>query len=757
MNEIAAETYTEKRNGFFRSDLFVMLCIYFAVLAIHMLLAQSATIFNLTPDEYCVPAIAAYINGYDWSGTVSLGGYYGYFQGLFYAPIFNLTDDTYLRYDLMIGVNSIIISFAPVIAYYLSRRAFHIKKAAAILFSLICGMYPCYMLLTKYTWNETMCDIIPWIFLLLVYKSLNCKSTAAKQALSVVGALTLIAGYATHGRMLALLAGGIILVIIAFLVMKKKVFCFAGFLSGLVIGFVADLLLKAHFQNALWLVGEGGAPTNTIENTVSRIFSADGEIIANFFKTLTGHFFYFISSTWGMGAIAMVMIISCSVMYFRKKYNSSKQPDTNTAEYLSENDAVLTIFVLLTMAATFVVSVAFKCTSPHIDARADTLIYGRYTECFYPLAIFATLLLIYRGRMTLIHMLCSLCSAALINIMTMLFVVPAVTGATRMTSAMIMGIAPLRYGEKMKALPTEESFVKIIITIMSILFVLLFIQFIKHKKTLHYAPVAISLSALLVFSNVYCYVNYNIPQGKNAMNGAKYMSEATAMISGSGLDTVCCYKVTAERYIKGQFLLSEAKVTVAKSMTALCERDERPHFIIADNEDNLNMWIEDVYLVGSINNKMHLYACTEEAIAWAQSQNYPLSDNGSITYSGAEIPGNSRVIRGDQHCECPMNTSVYTNKMTFCKAGEYILSINGDDLNSKDINIDISNSEYAIKSNIIEQTDNAITVGFTIQEQTEGVVITVDNTGAQALIIDNVQIGYAEDTALYQMAPDIIL
>ena len=339
----------------------------------------------------------------------------------------------------------------------------------------------------------------------------------------------------------------------------------------------------------------------------------------------------------------------------------------------------------------------------------------------------------------------------------MLFVVPTVTDATRMTSAMIMGIAPLRYGEKMKALPTEESFVKIIITIMSILFVLLFIQFIKHKKILHYAPIAISLSALLIFSNIYCYVNYNIPQGKNAMNGAKYMSEATAMISDSGLDKVCCYKITAERYIKGQFLLPEAEITVAKSMTALCERDERPHFIISDNEDNLNMWIDDVYLMGSINNKMHLYACTEEAIAWAQSNGYSLSANGSITYSGAEIPGSSRVIRDDQHCECPTNSSVYTNKITFCKAGEYILSINGTGLDINGIKIDISNSEYAIPNRIIEQTDNTITVSFSIQEQTEGVVITVDNTNAQVLIIDNVQISYAKDPTLYQIAPDIIL
>ena len=81
--------------GLLKSDAFIMLVIYSAALTLHMLITGAATIFNLTPDEYSVTAIAAYINGLDWSPTVSTGGYYGYFQSLFYVPVFWITDDPY--------------------------------------------------------------------------------------------------------------------------------------------------------------------------------------------------------------------------------------------------------------------------------------------------------------------------------------------------------------------------------------------------------------------------------------------------------------------------------------------------------------------------------------------------------------------------------------------------------------------------------------------------------------------------------------
>lgn len=733
-----------------KSDRIMMICIYVGTLLLHSLMAQCATIFNLTPDEYSVSAIAAYMNGYDWSSTVSLSGYYGYLQGLMYTPVFAITDDPYLRYDLMLGINSLIVSFIPVIAYYLSRSAFSLKKGESTAFSLICGLYPCYMLLTKYTWNESLCDIMPWLFILVAFKALQ-SSGAKKQILSVLGAIVLVAGYAAHGRMLALLTGGIAVTLIAFFAMKKKIFGFAAFFSGLCLSFIADILAKDYFQNALWLLDEtGGSPTNTVEDSLARIFTSDGDFFVNFLKTLIGHFFYFISSTWGFGAICIVMITGAVFMYFRRRV----KPSADGADYISDNEAILAVFTLISTAAVFVISILFKCTSEHLQARCDTLIYGRYIEVFAPIALYVTLILIKRGRFSIYYALAALCSAAVINTLTMLFVVPTVTGGTRMTSAMIMGLAPLRYGEKMKSLPDETSFFKIIITVMVVLLAILIMRFLLRGGK-HILPcLCIPLSVMLIYSNIYCYVNYTAVQSQNAITGAKHMQQALDMVDGSGLNTVCCYSIASERYIKGQFLLPEGEFIIAKNITALQELDKRPHFIIADREDNLHAWVEGVFLVGSINNNMQLYACTSEACDWAVSQGYPLSGNGSIYYPGEQLPASDNTVRGTDYTKVPGGAHVYTNYLTLFRKGTYRITITGTgvELGNSTITITSSKGEYTHDFTITRQRDGVLEIEFEATQQLEGVRIDLSNSSSEPVIIRSLEITRGADVPMYGLA-----
>ena len=133
----------------FLSDWFLMLALYVVTLAIHVLMTQVATMFNLAPDEYAVTAVAAWFNGYDWSQTVSAGGYYGYFQSLFYIPVFWFVDDPMLQYRVMILINGVLMSFAPVIVYFLARKWFGVRKLSSVFMAIVCGMYPAYLLLTK--------------------------------------------------------------------------------------------------------------------------------------------------------------------------------------------------------------------------------------------------------------------------------------------------------------------------------------------------------------------------------------------------------------------------------------------------------------------------------------------------------------------------------------------------------------------------------------------------------------------------------
>lgn len=571
-----------KRASVLLTDGFLMLALYIVALVIHVLMTQVTTMFNLTPDEYAVTGVAAWANGYDWSATVSAGGYYGYFQSLFYIPVFRLVSDPMTQYRVMILINGFIMSFVPVIAYFLSRKWFGVRKLSSVFIAVICGMYPSYLLLTKYTWNETMCCFLPWVFALLMYLSLkshkdtshSVRAVFMQQLWAVLAGFVLIAAYASHGRMLALTAAGVVLELIVLITMRRRLFSLVGFFTSTVGFFLVDKFVKKFIQAGLWLSEtKSKASVNTIENMLGRISNIDGEKLAHFPQTLFGHFFYFLSSTWGFGAICIVLIFSGIIMYHvtakRAKDSGVNISSGKVQTYVSPSLAIFCWYALLCMGAIFVVSVMFKSTSTVYDTRADTAIFGRYIETFFPIAIFPSLIMIYRRRFTIRHCFAALLTGAFICLMTELFTVSAVVGDGETTKsivgAMILGIGPLRIGEGLKDTFTEATFVKIIAVVMLILLAVVIVRLVKKKEDSLFNFIAIPLGALLIYSTLYGFDSYTMVQGKNASYGAQYVTEALSMIEDCPYNDVLCFSMKGERYSKAQFLYPDMKLRLASN------------------------------------------------------------------------------------------------------------------------------------------------------------------------------------------------
>ena len=382
-----------------------------------------------------------------------------------------------------------------------------------------------------------------------MYKSLRshkdaphtAKAVFMQQLWAVLAGLTLIAAYASHGRMLALTAAGVVLELIVLITMKRRLFSLVGFFTSCAGGFVIDKFLKHYIQAELWLSGtKEKASVNTIENMFSRISNIDAEKLEHFPQTLFGHFFYFISSTWGFGAVCIVLIFSGIVMYYvsrRRIRNSDEAPVTAEGKpqtYIGTSLAIFCWYALLAMGAIFVVSVAFKATSSVYDTRADTAIFGRYIETFFPIAIFPALIMIYRRRFTAKHCFGALLVASFVFVMTEMFTVSAVVGdgstTKNIVGAMILGIAPLRIGEGLKDTITETTFLKIIGVVMLLLLALVIARLIKKRGESLFNIVTIPLGALLIYTTLYGFDNYTVVQGKNAQYGANYVTQALSMI-----------------------------------------------------------------------------------------------------------------------------------------------------------------------------------------------------------------------------------
>lgn len=747
--------------GFLKSDAFIMTVIYAAALALHVLITGAATIFNLTPDEYSVTAIAAYMNGLDWSPTVSTGGYYGYFQSLFYVPVFWATDDPYLRYRLMLVINGVLMSFVPVIAYWLSRRAFDVRRIAAAVFSLICGLYPSYMLLTNFTWNETMCCLLPWVFLLLLYKAYDCENIIKKQTLSCLGGLTLAAAYAAHGRMLALVAAGIVLELVVFFTMKRtRLFCFSGFFGGAVVGLFVDKLLKQFFQDALWNVGSGrNAPINTIEKMLPQLFGEDGRFsITRFFQTLIGHFFYFFSSTWGFGAICTVMIIAAVVLYYRRRNRTpvtleNGNTDPKTIPYIGDKAAVLCWFSLLLMGAAFAVSVLFKCTSSSFDRRMDTTIYGRYTEAFYPAAILCTLVLIYKGKLSRWQAITALGLNAAAMALTQILTVPIVTNSETFVSAMVLGLAPMRYGEGLKELYTQTTFLKIYVTVLAASALWTAFGLIKRLGKFHWVAFCVPLAGLLIYSGTFGYLKYTVPQAKNAKRGADIMTAAVDKLDGQ-FGEITLFAMPRDRYVKTQFLYPEITVKVASTVSAYRKPENKSEIVLANIEETPELWFDELRPVGSLGNAVHIYAATENACEWALSKGYRLGESGMIVYTPAELKTTSTAVKTgyDEHADLdranegenvtltlPKGAAAYTN-YTNLQKGTYAFTVYGEDVSGGTVTLYADKGKTGLPFEILADKAEECCAAVTVDKKTENVRFTFTNTSGEPINIEKLVI-----------------
>lgn len=756
-----------KLFGFPKSDAAIMTALYAAALILHILITGAATIFNLTPDEYSVTAIAAYLNGLDWSSTVSAGGYYGYFQSLFYVPVFQITGDPYLRYRLMLIINGVLMSFIPVIAYWLSRRVFEIKKPAAAVFSLICGLYPSYMLLTNFTWNETMCCLLPWVFLWILYKAYDCRNTIKKQALSCLGGLTAVAAYAAHGRMLSLVAAGIVLEIIVFLTIREpsrssdehspkrsRIFCFSGFLLGTIAGLLVDKMLKRYFQSVLWKVGgDKSAPINTIEKMTSQLFGENGNFsIVRFFQTLIGHFFYFFSSTWGFGAVCVILVIASLIIYYRRRNGASfREREKEGAKVLpniGDKTAILCWFVLLVMGAAFAVSVLFKCTSSSFDKRMDTTIYGRYTESFYPLAILCTLVLIYKIGISRLQAISAFVLNAVVTVLTQIFTVPIVTNSETFVSAMVLGLTPMRYGEGLRDLYTQTTFLKIYITVFAASVLWLAIAFIGKLKRFRAYVFCIPLAVVMIYSGTIGYATYTVPQAKNAKRGADIMTAAVDKLNGD-FNEITLFAMPRDRYVKTQFLYPEMKIKIASSVSAYRKLENKPEILLASAEETPELWFDELRLIGTLGDTVHIYAASESARSWAKNNGYPLGESGMIVYTPAELKtgSNAETTNNNENtADCangnklneltlPKGASAHTN-YTHLQKGTYTFTVYGTD--SGEITITADKDKTKLPFELTESGE--ISAKITIEKKTENVRFTFTNNSEKSIDIEKLVI-----------------
>lgn len=326
-------------------------------------------------DELGTFANAAWVSGEEWSKFLSGKlAYYKYGQAMLYVPLFLISDNPIFIYRGALIINALIISFIPVIAYYLVKHAFEIYSIRCkVCIALIIGFFPANILWSKSVINDTMLLTIPWIILLIFYKFFTCQENRKTGTICML-TLALVSAYAysVHSR-------GIVIVLAStFTVLWLKVFCnkkrIWPFFAVLTLLLVADYFISTYFKYSIW--GQTNL-NNTLEYSIEKfdlykVFSWNG--IKNIIRVLAGWLYSITISTLGLFWIG---IYGCIIFLHELKCKMELKSYKTCFLIFS----ILILIGSMGMGILYFSNATYDIVYNHSGNRLDRFIYTRYTAC----------------------------------------------------------------------------------------------------------------------------------------------------------------------------------------------------------------------------------------------------------------------------------------------------------------------------------------------------------------------------------------
>ena len=413
--------YTEKEGR----KLNMPLCIYLA----SFLLSAIPALFLSAPfveDSLGTMGAAAYLSGHDWGDfLVDKGFYYKYGQTCFYLPIFLCVKSPAIRYKLLLVVNSLLVSFIPIIIYKLGTRHFKMTSEDTLFTSLIAGCMPAALLYSKLTWAEPVLFLIPWIIIYLIMElkdvtdslyeihwSNSCHKklhlyhkistdrvidktiTAAdviannslvkrQKLLSFFLAWVCVYAFMSHQRGIVVVLGTVLFLILYAVRSKDLLINPFIFTPNLAIAIVCDrifdALLKKYVYQGAELKHNLLASFLKLE-TYIKMFSPRGLI--TLFRSVLGWLYNSAVSSIGLGLLGIIICLSCG-FGLKKKEN----PFSEKLNMIALLGSILYAGAFL-LGLMFFFDTAYDYWGGAVVDRCDHLVFGRYLESTLPIMLF---------------------------------------------------------------------------------------------------------------------------------------------------------------------------------------------------------------------------------------------------------------------------------------------------------------------------------------------------------------------------------
>ena len=534
-----------------------MFVIYAFSVMINALFSIGMTLPSMSSDELSIAGIAAGYGGRDWSALLDKSGNgSGYFQALFYAPLFFVFRNPYALYKGMLIVNGLLISFLPLIAYYMAAKLGVESVFHKVLISLCCGMSALYIANSKFIRGDALTGLLYWLTVLCLLSAWDKKTGGTRTLMSMLTALLCILSYAADERMFALVPAVIVTIIVVRVLFKEQMVNIPIFSISLIVFFAADRFASTKFQSSS---------------------QATGRVVLNaqhFFGELFSQLYAFMTSTMGFGALALALSAVMFLTFVKEGFKKCKVevPENGTKVYIPIKHKYSERAMVISLLQFF--AVFFMVVEAALFSDGNEL-FGNYTDAISPFSVFFAMTFIFIYGINWSELIKSMGIYAYSCICFAIMGYPIVKNDTDYLKAAVPVLFPIRTN-------SEHSMSMDFVIMSSCVFsaFALLMVFTSCAKN-HGRPL---ISASLFITSIYATAVTGIifiPRvGKENLDGAKdYINAAELLYNDAQSPPIIVYDAEPRLAAAAQFLNPETKVNIAG------EDDKFPEacLIIAEN------------------------------------------------------------------------------------------------------------------------------------------------------------------------------
>ncbi|MFB7126921.1 MULTISPECIES: hypothetical protein [unclassified Kitasatospora] len=297
-------------------------------------------------------------------GVVIPGGY-----PLLISPALRIADTPAAAYHLIMGINALLNALVFPLAVAAARRV-GLSRPHAYLVGAAVALVPPVVFYSQFVMSDTVLPVILLAWLLAMHGWLS-PGTTRRRALYAAGT-GLAAGFsmATHDRggvVVALTA--LVLVVVLAVGWAPRLASLAG-VGGLGLSYLGAKLLARFVENQFKDV-----PPSTVGNKVFENLG-DSKYIGTIIARTFGQLWYFMTSTYGFGAVALVL---CVVVVFRRRYTVAER------------------VVAFTMVALLFGTALASAAGLADNDRTDNWVYARYCAVLVPMFMVVGLAALWRA------------------------------------------------------------------------------------------------------------------------------------------------------------------------------------------------------------------------------------------------------------------------------------------------------------------------------------------------------------------------